>query len=80
MGVHRNTVLTWIRRGLLHAQRLPSEKPPQQVASEGEWSIRPRRIRQFIIDHVALVDIRKCDKCRLVDLLANEAPKPGLLQ
>ena len=23
------------------AQRLPSEKPPQQVASEGEWFIRP---------------------------------------
>ena len=62
LGVHRNTVLTWIRRGLLHAQRLPAERPVQQVASDGEWLIRPKRVRQFIIDHAALVDIRKCDK------------------
>ena len=72
MGVHRNTVLTWIRRGLLHAQRLPAERPVQQVASDGEWFIRPKRVRQFIIDHAALVDIRKCDKYWLIDLLANK--------
>ena len=42
--------------------RLPAERPVQQVASDGEWLIRPKRVRQFIIDHAALVDIRKCDK------------------
>ena len=53
------------------AQRLPSEKPPQQVASEGEWFIRPQRVRQFITDNASLVDIRKCDKFWLIDLLTN---------
>ena len=52
-------------------QRLPSEKLPQQVASDGEWFIRPQRVRQFIVDHAALVDIRKCDEYWLIDLLAN---------
>ena len=42
------------------------------MAGEGEWFIRPRRLRQFIIDHVALVDTRKCDKYWLVDLLADK--------
>ena len=72
MGVDRGMVLRWIERGLLGAQRLPSERRPGQVAAAGEWFIRPRRVRQFITDHVALVDTRKCDKYWLIDLLTNK--------
>ena len=59
-----------------HAQRLPTERPPPQVASKGDWFIRPRRVRQFIIEHVALVDIRPYDKYWLGDLLANKNAGP----
>ena len=72
MGVDCSTVLRWIERGLLGAQRLPSERSVQQVAAAGEWFIRPRRVRQFITHHVALVDTRKCDKYWLIDLLTNK--------
>ena len=67
-----STVLRWIERGLLGAQRLPSERSVQQVPAAGEWFIRPRRVRQFITHHVALVDMRKCDKYWLIDLLTNK--------
>lgn len=72
MGVDLSTVLRWIHRGLLKAQRLPSDRPAQQVASQGEWLIRPRCVREFIIASTAHVDLRGCDKYWLVDLLTNE--------
>ena len=77
MGVDGSTALTWIHRGLLKAERLPSERPPGQLNGEGEWFVRPHDLRKFIIDHVALVDIRKCDKYWLVDLLTNKAADAG---
>ena len=50
------------------------------MSSEGEWFIRPGRVRQFIVDHVALVGIHKCDKYWLIDLFANEMLETNLLK
>lgn len=72
MGVDGKTVLGWIEKGWLQASRRGTDR----VAIQGGdmWLIRPAAVRAFVIDNVAAVDIRKCDKFWLVDLLANGGP------
>lgn len=79
MGVDAKTVTLWIGRGLLKA----SEKPGQ-AREDGrplEWRITPAAVRRFIIDNVAVVDLRKVDKFWFVDLVAHaRMPGASLLQ
>jgi hypothetical protein len=71
MGVESKTVGLWIAKGLLKARRRGTDR----VAAQGgdQWWISRRQVRAFIVEHVGAVDIRKCDKHWLVDLLARAA-------
>lgn len=65
MGVDRKTVSGWIARGLLKATR--------RAASDKDdfWAIHRKDIRRFVIDNVAVIDLRKVDKFWFVDMMAE---------
>jgi hypothetical protein len=70
MGVDRKTVSYWIDKGWLRAKK----RGPI-------FDIRPSDVRDFVIDFTHVVDIRKCDKFWLVDLLAGtNRPKGRVMQ
>lgn len=67
-GVDAKTVTRWIEKGWLSAGRRGTERTPLQGGDQ--WWIHRRDVRAFVIDSVAVIDIRKVDKYWLVDLLA----------
>ncbi len=68
MHVNARTISRWIESGKLKAQRVEKSN-----AAEGfYWFIRPRVLRRFLIEHLGEVEIRRCDKYWLVDLLTNK--------
>ncbi len=66
MGVNVHKVASWIEKGWLKAKRLPGERT--------HYSIHRKDVRRFIVENVGEVDIRRCDKHWLVDLLAWSSP------
>ncbi len=73
MGVDRDTVRRWVERGWLAGARLRSFAAPEGRAPHGRamWQFTRREVRDFIVENVAIVDLRKIDKFWLVDLLAG---------
>lgn len=65
MGVDRKTVAAWITKGWLKAERR------QASALDDFWWIHRRDIRRFVVENVAVVDLRKVDKFWFVDLMAE---------
>ena len=62
MGVDRRTVSRWIRNGYLRATPTVTGEP---------FQIDRAAIRQFVVNHVALLNMANIDKYWLVDLLCR---------
>jgi hypothetical protein len=67
LGLDNKTVTVWCIQGLLKASKRPTRRLPQQGGDP--WSIERADLRQFVIDQLASIDIRKVDKVEFVDLL-----------
>lgn len=69
MGVDGKTVTRWIDKGWLRAKHRGTDR----VAAQGgdQWWIHRRDVARFVVDNVAMVDIRKVEKFWFVDLLAE---------
>ena len=69
-GVDNHTVTgQWIKKGLLKAKRRGTQRTEAQGGDE--WFIKEKDIRQFIIENIGIIDIRKVDKFWFVDILAG---------
>lgn len=69
MGIDTKTVTRWIEKGWLKADRRGTERTAIQGGDQ--WWIHRRAVRRFIVENVAVVDLRKVDKFWAVDLLAG---------
>lgn len=69
LGEDIHFVLRAIRHGLLKAQRRQTERTPQQGGDT--FLIREKHSRDFILDNLNMIDLRKVDKYWFVDLLTN---------
>ncbi|MDR9502676.1 MAG: hypothetical protein RI601_12865, partial [Desulfurivibrionaceae bacterium] len=69
LGVDIKTVTRWIEKGWLTATR----KGTKRTAAQGgdQWHIKRKHIREFIIESIGIIDIRKVDKVWLVDILTG---------
>lgn len=70
MGVDNHCVLQWIAKQWLAARRRSTARTEQQGGDP--WEITEPAVRRFIIENTHAVDIRKCDKFWLVDLLTGK--------
>lgn len=70
MGVDNHCVLQWIEKQWLAARRRATARTEQQGGDP--WEITEPAVRRFVIENTHAVDIRKCDKFWLVDLLAGK--------
>jgi hypothetical protein len=61
MGVNEKLIVKWINGGMLKAKK----------SGGGQWQIRDRDIKQFILEYTAVFDIRRVDKFWFVDLLGR---------
>ena len=68
IGVDDHCITRWIGLGYLQAKRRGTDRTPQQGGDI--WYIKDRWVRDFVVDHVNEIDIRKVDKYWFVDLLA----------
>ena len=69
LGIDNHAVLAWINKGWLKAVRRGTERTALQGGDS--WTVRPEDVREFVINHLALIDIRKVDKFWLVELLTG---------
>ena len=70
LGMDNKTLCGWCIAGELKAERREGTKRlPQQGGAP--WSVKPADLRQFVIDNIARIDIRKVDKVAFVDLLVS---------
>jgi hypothetical protein len=74
LGEDGHFVTRAIRLGLLRAQRRQTERTPQQGGDT--YLIRESHIREFILNNLNTIDLRKVDKYWFVDLLT----KGGIFQ
>lgn len=75
LGIDNKSVTVWCLEGTIEATRRESKRLPQQGGAP--WSITRAVARQWIIDNIASIDIRKVDKVAFVDLLVNHGPENG---
>jgi len=68
-GVHSTTIVKWITKGHLKASRKGTARTEAQHGDL--WAIKRDDVRQFVLENVALIDIRKVEKHWFVDLVAN---------
>lgn len=68
-GVDMKTVQRWILKGHLRATKRGTKRLPQQGGDE--WWIKEKDIKQFLIEYICEVDLRKVDKYWLVDVLTG---------
>lgn len=69
-GVNEKTILRVIKQGKLNAEKRGTARTEDQGGDA--WFIRPKYIRQYVIDYIAEIDMRKIDRFWLVDILTNE--------
>ena len=69
-GVDQKTVSAWIAKGWLKAGHRGTARTPEQGGDE--YWIHRREVRKFIIENIAVIDIRKVEKCWFVDVLAQQ--------
>ena len=68
-GVDCKTITRWISKGFLKAQKRNTHRTSAQGGDT--YYIKDKWVRDFIIESVDVIDIRKADKYWLVDLLAG---------
>jgi len=66
-GVDPKTITRWIIAGHLKAERRGTAR--QEIQGGDMWWMKEKDIQNFIVENVALIDIRKVDKFWLVDIL-----------
>lgn len=72
LGVDGKTFTLWIVKGIIQAaKREDTQRLPQQGGAP--WSIERPYFRQWIIDNIERIDIRKVDKFAFVEILTAEA-------
>ena len=69
LGIDDKAITALCIAGILPATKRADRRLAQQGGSA--WDIRPSDLRQYVIDHIERVDIRKVDKVAFVDLLVN---------
>lgn len=62
-GIDRNSVLRWIDRGWLRAEK------NKHLGSMGSWQIKPEAVRRFVQEHPSAFDVRKVDQISFIDLM-----------
>ena len=67
LGIDNKTTTQWCITGFLPATRRGTRRLPQQGGDV--WDIDPRRLKQFILENLERIDIRKVEKFSFVDLL-----------
>ena len=73
MGIDGHAVIRWIREGWLKGTAMGTARSDRQGGDI--WVVRPEDAREFIIGHLAMIDLRKVDKFWFVELLTGrEAP------
>lgn len=70
LGEDVHFVLRAIRTGLLKASKRIQNRTPQQGGNM--WLIKDKDIREFIIENVNMIDLRKVDKFWFVGILTGE--------
>ena len=68
-GIDRKTITRWINKGYLKAQKRNTNRTSAQGGDA--YYIKDRWVRDFIIESIDMIDIRKVDKYWLIDLLAG---------
>ena len=69
LGVHDHFVTRAIKAGRLSATKRGTARTERQGGDH--WYILAQNLRQYILNHLHEIDIRKVDKYWFVDLLAN---------
>ena len=67
LGIDPTTIARHCIAGTLKADRRGTRRSPQQGGDS--WEIKRHDLRQFVIDNLANIDIRKVDKFAFVALL-----------
>lgn len=70
LGLHHKTVTRMIHLGRLSAKRRPGYFGPT-----ASYMLRPRDVRNFILENLPEIDLSKVDRYWFVDLLVNGAPE-----
>lgn len=70
-GVDAKTIIRYMERGYLQAEKRGTARTPQQGGDE--WFIKNRQIKDFIRSYPEFVDFRKVDKVWIIDLLAGSS-------
>lgn len=68
-GVDAKTITRWIEKNLLQADRRGTLRT--EIQGGDMWWIKEKNIRQFIIENIGLIDIRKVEKFWFVDIIVN---------
>lgn len=69
LGVDGKNFTTWILKGIVKATKRETKRLPQQGGHP--WSLDRADFRQFIIDNIERIDIRKVDKFAFVEILTG---------
>jgi hypothetical protein len=75
LGMDGKAFTTWIAKGVIVAERRETQRLPQQGGHP--FSIERAYFRQWIIDNIEIIDIRKVDKFAFVDILTRSEPPIG---
>lgn len=68
-GCDSHCVTAWIKKKWLKAQLRGTARTPQQGGDT--WMILHSDVRQFVIEHPTVFDLRKADQLWFIDLLVN---------
>lgn len=70
LGIDEKGVTRLIKFGKIKADRRGTDRTEQQGGDA--YYIQPWNIRQYVIDYIGEIDLRKVDKYWLVDILSNQ--------
>jgi len=68
-GVDVHKILTWIQRGLLHAERRGTARTKEQGGDT--WWIERRQVKSFVLRNPEEVDLTRVEKFWFLDLITN---------
>ena len=74
MRVSENCVKSWIHKGWLYAEKGKHHSTNLEVEDK-LWQIHPYDVKKFIIDNLSMIDVGRCDKYWMFDLLLNHTLK-----
>lgn len=68
-GLHQSTVSSWIKKGYLRAKHRGTARTAKQGGDH--YFIKAKWVREFVINHPQLIDLRKVDKFWFITLLVG---------